>query len=270
MKKRMLKRKVKAMMILNSKTSVQRKLSQIVFVRKMMLFENRWKNVIYAILDKMYSAAARSIERGDPTPEDMVDDYINEFVKTSKKWLDDIAWEFAQEAWKDAGVEKGISPFLVKGSILDAFYAWIQIWGEKRAGQMVSQVTDTTKKKIRNALSKGMMENQTRAEISKKLIASGKEINKARALRIAKTETHIAAMGGYHHGMESTKLQMKKEWFAARDARVRMWHAKVSGTVIGMDEEFIVGPDAMMYPGDETASAGNLANCRCVALYHVI
>lgn len=268
--KRDQKRKVKAMMVMNSKTPVQRKLSQIVFVRRMMLFENRWKVTIYSILEKMYSAAAKSIERGDPTPEDMVDDYINEFVKTSKKWLNDIAWEFAEEAWKDANMEKSFSPSAVKGPILDAFYSWISIWGEKRAGQMVSQVAGTTKDKIRKALSKGMMENQTRPEIAKKLIASGKEINKKRALLIAKTETHTAAMGGYHEGMKSTKLQMKKEWLAARDSRTRLWHSRVSGQVIGMDDEFIVGPDAMLYPGDERASAANLANCRCVALYHVI
>lgn len=257
-------------MIVNSKIPIQKKVSRLMFLRGMMLFENRWEVDIFNFLQKAYSKAAESMERGDPTPEDAVDDIIEGFTKNSKKWLMDIVWNFAEMAWDDVGAEKSTSKYLVKGVIMDSFYAWASVWGEKRAGLMVSHITNTTRNKIRKVLEKGVMEQKPRPQIAKELIATGKNINRKRANLIARTETHTAAMGGYHEGMNATGLRMEKEWMSAKDSRTRQWHVRAMGQVVPKDDYFIVGPDAMMYPGDETASVKNIANCRCVALYHVV
>jgi hypothetical protein len=59
----------------------------------------------------------------------------------------------------------------------------------------------------------------------------------------------------------------RKGWLAALDGRERDAHrqAHIDYTEkgVGLEEPFIVSGEALMYPGDEAGSAGNIINCRC-------
>ena len=97
-------------------------------------------------------------------------------------------------------------------------------------------------------------------------------VNKRRAALIARTETHSAAGAAHdaYHRQVSTSygVQMKKQWVATGDARTRTNHAQMNGTVVEMDEDFLM-PDGtrMKHVGDPAGGAANVINCRCVILY---
>ena len=54
-----------------------------------------------------------------------------------------------------------------------------------------------------------------------------------------------------------------KQWITRHDARVRTAHDQVDGQLRLLDEPFTVAGVAMQHPGDPTAPAGLVINCRC-------
>ncbi len=60
-----------------------------------------------------------------------------------------------------------------------------------------------------------------------------------------------------------------KRWDAIVDDKTRDTHLEVNGTVVPIDEPFIVGGYEMMYPGSEELGAGpeEIINCRCSVEY---
>jgi len=63
--------------------------------------------------------------------------------------------------------------------------------------------------------------------------------------------------------------QGKKQWAAILDEVTRLNHAIADGQRRRIDEPFNVGGELLRHPGDTSlnASAGNVINCRCSALY---
>lgn len=61
----------------------------------------------------------------------------------------------------------------------------------------------------------------------------------------------------------------KKRWRDIRDKRERETHREVGGTVIPIDEPFVVGDYLMNFPKDTSLGAGDeeIVNCRCSIRY---
>jgi hypothetical protein len=83
-----------------------------------------------------------------------------------------------------------------------------------------------------------------------------------RANRIARTEATGA------HGYASVRAlsdegRTSKTWLATGDGRTRLSHAEVSGSTVALDAEFLVGGYRMHIPGDPSAPAAEVVNCRC-------
>lgn len=89
------------------------------------------------------------------------------------------------------------------------------------------------------------------------------------ALRIARTEAHTALERGAWEAANSLGVRVTKEWVSREDSLVRFAHAAAHGQVREVDENFVVGGELMMYPGDPKASARNNANCRCTVNYRL-
>jgi hypothetical protein len=63
-------------------------------------------------------------------------------------------------------------------------------------------------------------------------------------------------------------FSLRKAWLTANDLRVRPSHIAAGiqySEPIAIDEPFIVGGEELQYPRDETASAEETVNCRCVS-----
>jgi hypothetical protein len=71
----------------------------------------------------------------------------------------------------------------------------------------------------------------------------------------------------YRKAIEKGKT--KKKWIDMRDKRERKTHLEVGGTVIPINEPFVVGNSLMMFPKDDSLGAADkeIINCRCSVKY---
>lgn len=130
----------------------------------------------------------------------------------------------------------------------------------------VLPITETTKNQILNVLNQATNEGWSIDQIARALKSN--ELLLWRARLIARTEIAKAAFEGRRLADRDNEYETEKEWIAANDHRTRHGHRKVDGEVIDADMQFQVplpkgGADMMQGPGDPTARAANVINCRC-------
>ena len=140
----------------------------------------------------------------------------------------------------------------------------------------VADISQTTRKQIKQAIKVGIADGLSIPEISEK-IRRNRSFAPYRATMIARTETHSAMNYGNHEISKSLDFDKPvKSWGSALDDRTRGWHRAMNGTTIGRDEMFkVLTPVAggaftersMSYTGDMNGGALNVINCRCVVVY---
>lgn len=94
-----------------------------------------------------------------------------------------------------------------------------------------------------------------------------------RAATVARTEamaavnaSHLAAAADHQN---RTGTRMVKTWQAHTGSpTTRPAHRAADGQTVALTAPFIVGDEALQYPGDPAGSAGNVINCRCTTSYH--
>jgi len=147
----------------------------------------------------------------------------------------------------------------------------------KRFGldQLAIEITNTLREQIRRYLIKA---NEQGWGIEKTVNALDRaSFPKWMATRIVRTETNKAANTGAMVAAVDSGIDMNKKWVSTQDNRTRRIprdqydHLDMNGRIVGMDERFVVpstkSVDAMLYPGDPDASAGNVCNCRCRVVF---
>lgn len=130
---------------------------------------------------------------------------------------------------------------------------------------LVQNITATTRQQILDVLTRAQNEGQSFEWIENQLTSP--QLVAYRARLIARTETAKGAFVGRQLANRDTEWETEKEWISANDHRTRHGHRLVDGEVIDDEARFQVqhpkGVDMMQGPGDPTASAANLCNCRC-------
>jgi hypothetical protein len=161
----------------------------------------------------------------------------------------------------------------VKSDPEDEWMAELRSYVKTEAGKRIVSITKSSRKiaveaikdVLDEAVNEGLGTIETAARIKKALIEKGIEMNKWRAIRIARTEVVSASNAGTLAGAKASDLPIEKYWIATKDSRTRPEHlAAEEQNPKGMDEMFNVGEDMMEMPGDSSASAENVINCRCV------
>jgi len=146
-----------------------------------------------------------------------------------------------------------------------------------RCGNKITAVTrhiyedieKLTKQVVAEAATQGWGAARVAREISKR----SQVVDNMRAMRIARTEVIGAQNEGRYLGAGSYSINQYKIWTAEIDSKTRDGHREMGldGAKVDYDEKFEVmgedGIDLMDYPGDPSASAGNVINCRCHAQY---
>lgn len=144
----------------------------------------------------------------------------------------------------------------------EALQDFIRTHTQRRLIEIDSTTSDQMLRIVRRGLADGATLDQIRDQISSVAPA----LSRSRAATIARTETHSAAQYGHYEAARATELPLVKEWIAADDDRTRddEWdHVSADGQRRAMAEPFEVSGEPMMQPGDPSASAGNIVNCRC-------
>jgi hypothetical protein len=133
-------------------------------------------------------------------------------------------------------------------------------------GTTVQGIDDTTRDKINNLLSNILGQNLSRRDQAKLFqeTLNNPEYNRARSLVIARTESTKAANYGINMGAESSDYEVQKFWINTKDKRTRRSHLLMTKEPIAINQPFVVGGVNMMYPGDPSAPASEVVNCRCV------
>lgn len=131
---------------------------------------------------------------------------------------------------------------------------------------LVKNISDTTRDQLLRVLSQAAEEGWSNDQTVKQL--KNPEMVVWRARLITRTELNKGAFFGRKLAADDSEWETEKEWIAANDHRTRHSHRAVDGDVVDLDGKFAVstpkgGTDYMLGPGDPTASAANLCNCRC-------
>ena len=136
--------------------------------------------------------------------------------------------------------------------------------------ERLSNVTDSSRKQIKQILNKGVEDGLGVEEIARNMRQSSGGL--VRATRIARTEIIASSNIGSYMGAKATGLNLVKEWISTPDGRVREDHAASDGQEVPMDDLFVVMGENLLVPGDwqHGASPENIINCRCSQGYKAI
>jgi SPP1 gp7 family putative phage head morphogenesis protein len=156
----------------------------------------------------------------------------------------------------------------ISDNVRRAFSLWVDNYGL----ELCKDINNTTKKKLRKALSESITEGEDLRNQVKKLIevADGlfDDDKKVRATLIARTESCTTMNAGSNELYKAEGINYK-EWISVQDDRTRDSHLIMDGTVIPITDKFEVpamdNVDGayMEYAGDPSAPAGQVVNCRC-------
>lgn len=134
----------------------------------------------------------------------------------------------------------------------------------------VVQITDTTRRVIRDSIDAGVQEQLGPASVARLIRERNQRFSRVRALRIARTETSMIANATSEFSADALGLEYRRRWVAAADERTRESHSNADGQIRGRGEAFDVGGAKLDRPGDPNGPAGEIINCRCaVAIVRV-
>lgn len=138
-----------------------------------------------------------------------------------------------------------------------------------RSNELAGQVTDTTYRKIQEALVEGVAAGEGIPELAGRVREVFADAVGNRATVIARTEVISAYNASAMLGAQSlpSDVVAAAEWIATRDGRTRPAHASADGQIVPVGARFQVGGDDLAYPGDPSGRAGNTVQCRCTVAF---
>ena len=198
--------------------------------------ENDWNEELYASFEKL---ALKGIVQGGEQAKREIEDQVNTQTRSISKQEPEV--QFAFEFDNESSAVKG--------------------YLRNQALKNAKKINAVTGKLIRKVLEKARNEGVDIKTTRKNLMGiSG--FSKERAERIARTETISAVNFGQLESAKQSEIVSGKRWLTAIDGSERETHADANGQVKNLDQEFEVGDDYMMAPGQGGLPEENI-NCRC-------
>ena len=127
-------------------------------------------------------------------------------------------------------------------------------------------------RQIKKSVTSGILQGNSVGKIATDLQARVSEMNRASAIRAARTAVTGAQNAGRmdsYVSAEKMGINLKKEWLATLDNRTRHAHAMLDGQKAEIDKPFKVDGREIRYPGDPTAAGYLVYNCRCTLIADV-
>ena len=125
------------------------------------------------------------------------------------------------------------------------------------------------KKQISASVTSSILQGKSIPKIAKDLQTRIPEMNKASAIRTARTAVTGAQNAGRmdsYVAAEKMGIKLKKCWLATLDGRTRHSHAMLDGQTVDIDKPFKVDGEEIMFPGDTSAPGYLVYNCRCTMI----
>jgi SPP1 gp7 family putative phage head morphogenesis protein len=122
------------------------------------------------------------------------------------------------------------------------------------------------KKQITASVTSAVIQGKSIPNLASDLRKRITTMSASSAVRTARTAVTAAQNGGTLDTFLSAKemgIPIKKEWLATLDARTRPAHGKADGQQVDVDEPFVLDGYKLMFPGDKSAPAYLVYNCRC-------
>lgn len=188
--------------------------------------------------------------------------WLQESMTQFERQLSSILFRYGFHVAGESGVT-ALHHFSTKAS-MDILMEAIRVWLRGYSTQRARIITRYLRGQVQEQLSLGLPDDEVRANVLRIINTKGS------AKRIARTETHIALERGAWEAARSLGVRLVKEWATMDDIKTRPSHAAADGQMREIEEPFSVGGESMQYPGDPTASAKQVVNCRCTALYHLV
>jgi hypothetical protein len=282
------------MINIKSKRGRQQQHRELVLI--MMQIEKAWVKPLSKIIKQFYIESSTEVENGFVgRVEWCIDKRIPELRLLFKKYYKIIGITFFRKLFQD--VKKAGYGFQTKsvddwydgideiemGPVEERYWKVYSEWSSKQMGKNIQKVTKTAKKKITKIISTMMKEEiRTHKDIAKEILVTGERSSMWEALRIARTETHSAAVFSTQSSINSVGsevgIEFNKYWLSANSDRSRSGHIAAGeryneAGAIPMDEPYSVAAEdggdeePLDYPGDPSGSSENVINCMCVELY---
>ena len=134
-----------------------------------------------------------------------------------------------------------------------------------RANKVV-EVTDTAYAQIQDVMAQGGKDGLTHHEIGQQIESIMGETWKAPGETISRTEVNSAMNAAMLEDARVMAPNLNKVW-ACAFLNSRQDHMDADGQSVPQSEPFIVGGEAMMEPGDDSASADQIVNCACTMFF---
>lgn len=169
--------------------------------------------------------------------------------------------KLAVEAGKTVASPLGVDvPSVKTTQFLESMNGWVADF----AGDMWQTSKD--------AIIAGSQDGESIAQLAAR-VENVAEVKAKKAHAIAQTAVIAAINGGEWQQMmelaSAADLNGTKEWLATEDNHTRPAHHAADGQTVPIDGHFVVGGEFMLFPGDPSASAGEVANCRCTVAYNL-
>ncbi len=122
------------------------------------------------------------------------------------------------------------------------------------------------RKQIAASVTSGILQGKSIGHIADDLQARMTDIDRASAIRTARTAVTGAQNAGRmdsYAAAQKMGIKLKREWVATLDNRTRHAHAMLDGQQADIDKPFKVDGYEIMFPGDKSAPGYLVYNCRC-------
>ena len=119
-------------------------------------------------------------------------------------------------------------------------------------------------RQIKKSVTSGILQGNSVGKIATDLQARVSEMNRASAVRAARTAITSAQNGGRMDSYKAASdmgIKVRKRWVATKDGRTRHAHQKLDGQTVDWDESFSSELGKIRYPGDPRAKPANVYNC---------
>lgn len=195
--------------------------------------------------------------------------FLDAIESLSEEWRDQ--WKERLLPLIQAGATEGVAAVANElGIRFDLLQPGIQDYVQKHAADLVTQVSETTKQGIRDAVQAGLEKGEGIPDMSARILEGG-HFAPSRANLIARTESTGVTNGSGTEALQSharaVGAKLEKSWLATPDERTRDSHAALDDlTWIPVDEPFRNG---LQYPGDPKGAATEVCNCRCTTLHRI-